>query len=339
MEYGPYYSVIELANGANRILALLDKFQPDFFVDKKLPYDRREISCAVQIGKQLKLNNELIPITAHPAIHSALSNIDYYEKKDILDASPSNHLIASTLYSDILWIIGCIINLITDVYEKAIEGKLSDLPYMDAIKFLTMERQTEKYSKTHPEAFLIKYREYLNKRINDYKELIELDKIDFGIEIKDIITSYKLGLELNIKGRNLLTPLLEGDYPLFVENLRNTLFLPSYHDIPKNEKERYYHLYLLGVLEGRLNLYNLKSNKESGFGRYDICGFPINKSNPGLIIEVKSDNTDGKAALLQIESNNYVNELRIEGVKKVLAVALNFRSKEINTDYKVILID
>jgi len=238
-----------------------------------------------------------------------------------------------------LWLISCIINLISDVYEKSIEAKLAEMTYLDAIKLLTIERQTEKYNKTHPEAFLTKYREYLSKRINDYKELVELDKLDFGIELKDIIINYKLGLEVNVKGRNLLTPLLEKDYPVFIDNIKNTLFLPSYHDIRKEEKERYFHVYLLGVLEGRLNLYNLKSNKESGMGRYDICGFPINKNNCGLLIEVKADKTDGEIALAQIETNNYVNELRIDGVKEVLALAINFRPKEIKIDYKVIKLE
>ena len=58
--------------------------------------------------------------------------------------------------------------------------------------------------------------------------MIDLDKLDFGIELKEIIESYKLGLEVNIKGRNLLTPLLQKEYECLIENLKNTLFIPSY---------------------------------------------------------------------------------------------------------------
>lgn len=337
MEYGPYYSIYELARTAEKILALIDKFQITFFVDKNIPYDRKEILCSIQVGKSIKSIDDKVPITSHPAIHSAIKGIEFYEEKEVEDAT-SNEIMSHVLYKDLIWLTSSMINLISDVYEKAIEVKIHDIKYIEAIKLLTIERQTEKYNNTHPQKFIERYREYLNKRIKDIKELIELDKLDFGFELKEIIESYKLGLEVNVKGRNLLTPLLQKDYEVLIENLKKSLFIPSYYDIGKDEKEKYYHVFLLGILEGRLNLYNLKSNKESGFGRYDICAFPINKKHPGLLIEIKSDKSNVSTALAQIESNNYVNELRIEGVKEVLALAINFQPKDIITDFKIIQI-
>jgi hypothetical protein len=338
MEYGPYYSIYELARAAEKILALIDKFQITFFVDINILYDRKEILCSIQVGKSIKSIDDKVPTTSHPAIHLAIKGIEFYVEKEVEDDATSNEIISHLLYTDLIWLTSSMINLISDVYEKAIEVKIQDIKYSEAIKLLTIEKQTEKYNNTHPQKFIERYREYLNKRIKDIKELIELDKLDFGVELKEIIESYKLGLEVNVKGRNLLTPLLRKDYELLIENLKNSLFIPSYHDISKDEKEKYYHVYLLGILEGRLNLYNLKSNKESGFGRYDICAFPINKKHPGLLIEIKSDKSNVSTALTQIESNNYINELRIEGVKEVLALAINFQPKDIITDFKIIQI-
>lgn len=339
MEYGPYYSIYQLAEGAEKILSLLDKFQFSFFMDKDIPYNRKEILCAIQTGKRIKSIDDKVPITSHPAIHSALKGIDFYEKREVDSDRMANEMMSHTLYTDLIWLISSIINLISDVYEKAIEVKIQDKSYVEGIKILTIERQSSKYNNTHPQKFIDRYREYLNKRIKDLKELVELDKLDFGIELKEVIESYKLGLEVNVKGRNLLTPILRRDYEEFIKNLKNTLFIPSYFDISKDEKEKYFHVYLLGVLEGRLNLYNLKSNKESGFGRYDICAFPINKNHSGILIEIKSDNTNISSALSQIESNNYVNELRIEGVKEVLALAINFQPKDIITKFEIIKIE
>lgn len=336
MEYGPYYSIYQLARAAEKILALIDKFQRTFFVNRDIPYDRREILCSIQIGKRIKSADDKVPIISHPAIHSAINAIEFYEEKEVENEANANEFISQVLYRDLIWLTSSMINLISDVHEKAIEVKIQDKRYNEAIKLLTIERQTDKYNNTYPQKFVDRYREYLNKRIKDLKELIELDKLDFGIELKEIIESYKLGLEVNVKGRNLLTPLLQKNYDVLIENLKNALFIPSYHDISKDEKEKYFHVYLLGILEGRLNLYNLKSNKESGFGRYDICAFPINKNHPGLLIEIKSDGTNISTALNQIKSNNYVNELRIEGVKEVLALAINFQLKNIITEFEII---
>lgn len=340
LEYGPYYSIYQLARSAEKILSLIDKFQFTFFVNKNIPYDRTDILRTIQIGKKIKSIDNKVPITSHPAIHLAIKGIEFYEEKKVNDDEDINGMISNVLYSDLVWLIGSMINLISDVYEKAVEVKVQNKKYSEAIKLLTIERQTDNYNNTHPQKFVKRYKEYLNKRIKDLKELVELDKLDFGVELKEIIESYKLGLEVNVKGRNLLTPLLEKKYELLVKNLKNTLFVPSYHDIGKNEKEKYFHVYLLGILEGRLNLYNLKSNKESGFGRYDICAFPINKKHPGFLIEIKSDGskTTGNA-IDQIKSNNYVNELRIEGVKEVLALAINFRPKEIVTKYEIVFLE
>ena len=339
MEYGSYDSIYQLAIATEKILLQIDKFQISFFSDNNIPYDRKEVLCSIQIGKSIKSIDNKVPVTSHPAIHSAIKGIDFYEKKEVEGDNSANKMMSHVLYTDLIWLTSSMINLISDVYEKSIEVKIQDKNYSEAIKLLTIERQTDKYNNTHPQKFIDRYRDYLNKRIKDLTELIELDKLDFGIELKEIIESYKLGLEVNVKGRNLLTPLLQKDYELLIENLKNTLFIPSYFDISKDEKEKYFHVYLLGILEGRLNLYNLKSNKESGFGRYDICAFPINKNHPGFLIEIKSDDTNVSTAISQIKSNNYVNELRIEGVKEVLALAINFKPKEIITGFEIIQLE
>lgn len=339
MDYGPFYSIYQLAMTAEKIISLIDKFQITFFTDKNLPYDRQEILCSIQVGKIIKTIDNKIPTVSHPAIHRAIKSIDFDEKKELEDDVTDNEITSHSLYTDLITLVSSMIGIISDVYEKTIEAKINEVKYDEALKILTIEKQSGEYDNTHPKSFIARYREFLNKRINDLKELIELDNMSFGAELKEIIESYKLGLEVNVKGRNLLTPLLQKNYKLLISNIKNALSIPSYYDICKNEKEKSYHVYLLGVLEGRLSLYILKSNKESGFGRYDICAFPINKKNPGLIIEIKTDKTGVEKALTQIKSNNYVNELRVEGVQEVLALAINIQPKEILTAYDVIYFD
>lgn len=338
MDYGLRYSIYSLANYANRIVNNLDNCSLTFFAKDNLPYDRREILCAIQVSKALPKIDEKVLIVSHPAIHSAVEGIDFYEGKIHQFSKEEKELSAIAIYMDLMWLVGSMIDLIFDFYRRIVEKKISENSIIESIRILTVEVQNDQLYNTHPSKFVDKYRVFLNKRINDLKELKKLDDLSLNIEIRSIVESFKLGLEVNVKDKNLLTPLIQKDYSQLIDNIKKLLFIPSYFDVGAKENERYFHIYLLGVLEGRLNLYNLKSNKESGFGRYDICAFPINKNHPGLLIEVKSDNTGVNKALQQIHDNNYVNELRIEGVKEVLLLAINFGNKKISTVHEVVLL-
>ena len=84
--------------------------------------------------------------------------------------------------------------------------------------------------------------------------------------------------------------------------------------------------FVLGLMVDQIDNYIITSNRESGFGRYDIMLEPIDKNNvhyPGIIIEFKVINPRKEnsleetveAALKQIEEKNYDAELIKRGVK------------------------
>ena len=91
--------------------------------------------------------------------------------------------------------------------------------------------------------------------------------------------------------------------------------------------ENFYHGFVLGLMVDKRDDYIIKSNKESGFGRYDVMMIPRdteNSSLPGLILEFKVINYSieksleetVKSALQQIEEKKYDMELLKAGVKK-----------------------
>ena len=91
--------------------------------------------------------------------------------------------------------------------------------------------------------------------------------------------------------------------------------------------ENFYHGFVLGLMVDKRDDYIIKSNKESGFGRYDVMMIPRdteNSSLPGLILEFKVINHSieksleetVKSALQQIEEKKYDTELLKAGVKK-----------------------
>jgi len=92
----------------------------------------------------------------------------------------------------------------------------------------------------------------------------------------------------------------------------------------RNEPERFYHGFVLGLIVELKDKYYVFSNRESGFGRYDICLEPCDKKDPAYILEFKVHDPDDekdlaatvKNALQQIEDNNYDADLLTRGVKK-----------------------
>ena len=99
--------------------------------------------------------------------------------------------------------------------------------------------------------------------------------------------------------------------------------------------ESFYHGMMLGLCAVLSSRYRIRSNAESGYGRFDIALIPISKSDPGFIFEFKyagkdSDDLDALAgkALAQIEEKKYETELNAQGVSKITKIGIAFRGKK-----------
>ena len=103
----------------------------------------------------------------------------------------------------------------------------------------------------------------------------------------------------------------------------------SYFDTGKNpseisEPEKFYHGFVLGLIVELSDRYEIKSNRESGFGRYDVMMIPLDKNERAMVLEFKIHDTDEEttleetvaAALKQIEEKQYDTELLNTGIKK-----------------------
>ena len=109
--------------------------------------------------------------------------------------------------------------------------------------------------------------------------------------------------------------------------------------------ENFFHGFVLGLMVDQTENYIINSNRESGYGRYDIMLEPIDKTNeklPGIVIEFKVINhrkensleETVKAALKQIEEKNYNAELVKRGVKEenIHHYGFAFKGKEVLID-------
>ena len=101
--------------------------------------------------------------------------------------------------------------------------------------------------------------------------------------------------------------------------------------------ESFYHGLVLGLMAMMDNQYKIKSNRESGKGRFDICLMPRDNKHPGMIMELKwKKNLDDNELVLladeaisQIHSMEYDSEMKSEGIKKILKFGIAFSGKRV----------
>lgn len=100
----------------------------------------------------------------------------------------------------------------------------------------------------------------------------------------------------------------------------------SYFDVGgdsgNGEPEKFYHGFVLGLMAEQTDNYELRSNRESGFGRYDVMLIPKKAQLPAVVIEFKVRNANSEkmledtaeSALKQISDRNYDSELFARGI-------------------------
>ena len=101
--------------------------------------------------------------------------------------------------------------------------------------------------------------------------------------------------------------------------------------------ESFYHGLILGLISMMDNQYKIKSNRESGKGRFDIGLIPRDDKYPGMIMELKwKKNLDdheltllANEALCQIHNMEYDSEMKGEGIKKILRFGIAFSGKRV----------
>lgn len=153
-----------------------------------------------------------------------------------------------------------------------------------------------------------------------------------------------LNVNQNDKVTEMLECLVNGDVENFEYIFSDFVIKTfSYFDPTGEEPERVYQAFALGLFVNLSESYTVKSNRESGFGRYDIVIIPKDKQNCGIIIEFKKvakqkDETALQAAqkaIIQIEEKKYETELLEIGLKKIIKIGIAFDGKEVSMLSKI----
>jgi hypothetical protein len=166
---------------------------------------------------------------------------------------------------------------------------------------------------------------------------LAVPNLEVGIALRRMVQDWLAG---QVGGSDeleeLLAALLRGDAPRVERHLSHLARINvSYFDTAGPDPERFYHGLVIGLLAGLGPRYEVRSNRESGFGRCDVLVLPKAAGQPGVALELKRvDSEAGEtveaalaAALDQIRARDYPAELRERGALPIHEMAAVFDGK------------
>ena len=152
----------------------------------------------------------------------------------------------------------------------------------------------------------------------------------FTREIAQNFTGYRGVSDIT----NMMDEMLKGNAVLFEEDLnrilRNSV---SYHDAASGES--FYHGMMLGFCVLLKDTHIVQSNRESGYGRFDLALIPTDRRYYGVIMEFKRAADEGQLeekaleALAQIEELSYIAEFQQRQIEKVWKYGIAFCGKKV----------
>ena len=191
---------------------------------------------------------------------------------------------------------------------------------------------------------LLLYSGYLTK---DEKQEKESDSNVYNLKIPNKeIRKYFGNMFLNrffgteVKTNILIKALEDGDIKKFEETLGEIMInMLSHFDLDK-EMEKIYQVFMIGLVGFLMGKYEIISNDESGYGRYDLAMIPIKSNEKAYLMEFKISKTkkgmeeSAEKALKQIDEKKYDTKLKARGIKNILKIGIAFYGKEVKVAYK-----
>ena len=160
----------------------------------------------------------------------------------------------------------------------------------------------------------------------------EIKNLFEGI-IRDWFSNKVIGNDLRSILNDLVTLNMHEFERKFIVLVRQMF---SFMDVGENTAENFYHAFVLGMLVGLKDTYYVNSNRESGFGRYDIMLEPMDKNGNSFIIEFKvlddlletTIEQTIENAKKQIIDKKYEKNLIERGFKNITRMVFAFKGKE-----------
>ena len=158
-----------------------------------------------------------------------------------------------------------------------------------------------------------------NKEIRKYFGNMFLNRF-FGTELKTSI---------------LIKALESGDIKKFEKTLGEIMVNMLSHFDLDSEMEKIYQVFMIGLVVFLMGKYEIISNNESGYGRYDLAMIPIKSNEKAYLMEFKISKTEkgmtlkAEEALKQIDEKKYDTRLKARGIKNILKIGIAFYGKKV----------
>ena len=158
-----------------------------------------------------------------------------------------------------------------------------------------------------------------NREIRSYFGNLFLDRF-FGTEVKT---------------NTLIKALENGDIKKFEKTLGEIMINMLSHFDLDSEMEKIYQVFMIGLVGFLMGRYEIISNNESGYGRYDLAMIPIKSNEKAYLMEFKISKTEkgmnvkAQEALKQIDKKKYDTRLKARGIKNILKLGIAFYGKSV----------
>ena len=155
------------------------------------------------------------------------------------------------------------------------------------------------------------------------------------------IRSYFGSLFLNrffgteVKTNTLIKALENGDIRKFEKTLGEIMINMLSHFDLDSEMEKIYQVFMIGLVGFLMGRYEIISNNESGYGRYDLAMIPVRNNEKAYLMEFKISKTEkgmrakAEEALKQIDEKKYDTRLKARGIKNILKIGIAFYGKSV----------
>ena len=262
-------------------------------------------------------------------IYNPWSILNYLSKKELVPYwvnTSSNDLIKLTLKKSMT---------VKEKIERLLKGETIEVPINLETEIVGIEDKEDNIWGLMLGTGYLKVAEVVNLAEGIYK--VKIPNFEIKTLFYDIVRNWFADKVPGNDLRSLLKDLVSLNLSEFEKKFRvlvKEMF--SYMDVGENTAENFYHAFVLGMLVGLRDSYYVNSNRESGFGRYDIMLEPQDKNQNSFIIEFKvADDLEEKTieevvanAKKQIEERDYESNLRERGFTNITKMVFAFKGKE-----------
>ena len=262
-------------------------------------------------------------------LYNPWSLLNFLSKKELVPYwvnTSSNDLIKLTLKNSVS---------VKEKMERLLKGEAIEVPINLETIIVGIENNEDNVWGLMLGTGYLKVVETVNLEEGIYK--LELPNYEIKLMFQEMVREWfkDKGIGNNLK--DILKDLVDLNLYEFERKFRvlvEKMF--SYMDVGRNTAENFYHAFVLGILVGLKDIYYVNSNRESGFGRYDIMLEPQDKSKNSFIIEFNVADEMDEPSLeqavengkKQIEEKDYENSLKERGFRNITKMVFAFKGKD-----------